>query len=177
MTKVVFETGLGILPGERVEVEQEYLDRLREKREADEVDLFRLIELGAQQEAQEASKQNTELQRVYDAIDSTFGPHLKNELEAVNKTARVSAADKKRFARFQAFCLQWGLQALPAAPQAVALHLAGEDAAHMSHIAHSISRIHRAVQMSDPCSDVLVRAMLLLAHNEVKANNPKKGDN
>lgn len=174
MTKVIFENGLGILPGEPVEVGQEYLDRLREKwaQEADEADVFRLIELGAQQEA---NKPSAELQRVYDAIDANCAPHLKNELAKENASTRVRAQHKKDFARFQEVCAKWQFPALPASPQAVAVFLAEVEADQISRFANSISVIHRALNFSDPCEDVLVRAVVRLARNE-KSNSNQKGN-
>jgi hypothetical protein len=176
MTKVIFETGLGIMPGEPVEVEQEYLDRLREKhREADEADVFRLIELGAQQEA---NKPSAELQRVYDAIDANCAPHLKNELAKENASTRVRAQHKKDFARFQEVCAKWQFPALPASPQAVAVFLAEVEAAQISRFANSISVIHRSLNFSDPVGDVLVQAILRLARTECsqeRKSDSKKG--
>jgi hypothetical protein len=176
MATVVFEHGLGILPGERVEVEQEYLDRLREKQRG-EVDataeVFRLIELGAQQEA---NKPSAELQRVYDAIDATFAPHLKNELAQENARTRVRAGHKEDFARFQECCRKWQFPALPASPQAVVLFLAEVEATQILRLANSISVIHRALNFSDPCDDVLVRALVRLARNETKSNSNQKGN-
>jgi len=120
-------------------------------------------------------------QRLKDAIDAAISVHLKDELEAVNKTARVSDKDKELFKNFQATCSRWGFEALPACPQAVAVHLAEESvhgAAHISRIARSISLIHAATQMgTEPCSDVLVKALLLRARNEEKATStPTKGE-
>src|SRR5262245_40636149 len=123
-------------------------------------------------------------QKLRDQIDAAISVHLKDELEAVNKTARVSAKDKELFKKFQATCERWGFQALPACPQAVAVHLAEESAhgaAHISRIARSISLIHAATQMGvEPCSDVLVKALLLQARNEEKGSqepqNQPKGE-
>ena len=108
-------------------------------------------------------------------------PHLKNELARENADTRVRAQHKKDFARFQEFCAKWRFPALPASPQAVALFLAGAEAAQISRFANSISVIHRALNFSDPCEDLLVRAMVRLARNEysqerkTKANSNQKG--
>src|SRR5262245_2319258 len=120
-------------------------------------------------------------QKLRDQIDAAISVHLKDELEAVNKTARVSDKDKELFKKFQATCERWGFQALPACPQAVAVHLAEEGvhgAAHMQKVARSISLIHAATQMGvDACSDVLIKAMLLQARNEErKEEKSTKGE-
>jgi hypothetical protein len=136
----------------------------------------RVIEQRAQDS--EAAKRHIEFQALCDEIDAVMSPHLKAELAEVNKAARVSEKDKERFKTFQAACERWGFQALPAAPQALAVHLAEEGvhgAGHIERIARSICRIHRALQMSDPCTDVLVRALLLQARNEERAKRGSDG--
>ena len=165
MATVVFEHGLGIMPGERVEVEQEYLDRLREKhraQEADEVDVFRLIELGAQLEA---NKPSAELQRVYDEIEAIFVPHLREEATAVNSESRIKPADKQIIEQFRDYCKRFSppLPPLPAHPAAVAAFLTSElnrGASHFRKRLNAISRIHRSLGLPDPGSDVLILALV-----------------
>ena len=118
-----------------------------------------------QQEAEEAQRE-ADLQRLYDAIDANLSPHLKAELAAENETARVTPKQKADFADFRATCTKWGMPYLPATPQAVALFLAEGDADTVLRRCKSISVIHRAVGESDPCEDVLVRAIVRQARNE-----------
>src|SRR6516162_590449 len=115
----------------------------------------------ADEEAREAA-----LQRLYDTIDANLSPHLKAELAAENETARVTPKQKADFAAFRATCTKWGMPYLPATPQAVALFLAEGDADTVLRRCKSISVIHRAVGESDPCEDVLVRAIVRQARNE-----------
>ena len=114
----------------------------------------------ADEEAREAA-----LQRLYDTIDANLSPHLKAELAAENETARVTPKQKADFAAFRTLCTEWGMPYLPAAPQAVALFLAEGDTDAVRRC-KSISVIHRAVGESDPCEDVLVRAIVRQARNE-----------
>jgi hypothetical protein len=117
----------------------------------------------------EVAKRHIEFQALCDGVDAVMAPHLKEALAEVNRTTRVSDKTKARFRRFKTTCERWGFHALPAAPQAVAVHLAEESvhgAAHIERISRSIGVVHRALQMSDPCTDVLVRALLLQARNE-----------
>ena len=126
----------------------------------------------ADEEAREAA-----LQRLYDAIDANLSPHLKAELAAENETARVTPKQKADFANFRATCTKWGMPYLPARPQAVAIFLAEGDADTVLRRCKSISVIHRAVGESDPCEDVLVRAIVRQARNEAKVNsNQEKAD-
>ena len=118
-----------------------------------------------QQEAEEAEREAA-LQRIYDAIDANLSPHLKAELAAENETARVTPKQKADFAAFRTLCTEWGMPYLPAAPQAVALFLAEGDTDTVLRRCKSISVIHRAVGESDPCEDVLVRAIVRQARNE-----------
>ena len=120
----------------------------------------------ADEEAREAA-----LQRLYDAIDANLSPHLKAELAAENETARVTPKQKADFANFRATCTKWGMPYLPARPQAVAIFLAEGDADTVLRRCKSISVIHRAVGESDPCEDVLVRAIMRQARNEAKVIN------
>src|SRR6516225_5240738 len=120
----------------------------------------------AAEEAREAA-----LQRLYDAIDANLSPHLKAELAAENETARVTPKQKADFANFRATCTKWGMPYLPARPQAVAIFLAEGDADTVLRRCKSISVIHRAVGESDPCEDVLVRAIVRQARNEAKVNS------
>src|SRR5262245_45454245 len=115
------------------------------------------------------------LQADLDGIDAALDPYLKDQLAAENAATRVTAAQKKDFERFKACCARWGLPRLPAPPQAVAVFLVEETergAAHISRLARSISTIHQAVNFSDPCKDVLVRAILRLARED-KGNSPQ----
>ena len=122
------------------------------------------------QEAEEAERE-ADLQRLYDGIDAHLSPHLKAELAAENETARVTPKQKADFAAFRAVCTEWGMPYLPAAPQAVALFLAEGDTDTVLRRCKSISVIHRAVGESDPCEDVLVRAIVRQARNETKVNS------
>src|SRR5262249_21669124 len=123
----------------------------------------------------EAAAWEADQQKLRDQIDAACAPHLKAELEIINKMARVSDKDKELFQKFRATCELWGFQALPACPQAVAVHLVHIDgAAAMARAARSITRIHMVTQMGiDPCDDCLIKAMLLQAKNEEKANQQK----
>jgi len=115
----------------------------------------------AAEEAREAA-----LQRLYDSIDANLSPHLKAELAAENETARVTPKQKADFADFRATCTKWGMPYLPAMPQAVAIFLSEGNTDTVLRRCKSISTIHRAVGESDPCEDVLVRAIVRQARNE-----------
>jgi hypothetical protein len=113
-------------------------------------------------------KYAAEVQTICDKIDAAMAPFLKNQMAAENEKARVSARAKKDFEEFKAYCAKWDppLPSLPAAPQAAAGFLAGEMEhgwAHVSRLCRSVSTVHKAVDLPDPCSDILVRGLLRLA--------------
>jgi len=157
-------------PEQRAQADREHEE---EKRQHDEE-----VKREAEVAAWEADQQ-----KLRDSIDAACFPWLKDELEAVNKVSRVSDKDKELFKKFQATCERWGFQALPACPQAVAVHLVQIDgAAAMARAARSITRIHMATQMGiDPCDDCLIKGVLLQARNEEKSSQkaslqPTKGN-
>jgi hypothetical protein len=124
-----------------------------------------------QQEA-EWNKHVTEyaakVQELCDRLDAAFAPFLKNQMAAENEKSRVSARAKKDFEEFRAYTARWEppLPHLPARPQAVAAFICGEmenGSAHVSRLCRSISTVHKAVDLADPCSDILIRGLLRLA--------------
>jgi len=121
------------------------------------------------QEAEEAEREAS-LQRLYDAIDSTFSRSLQKELAAENEVARVTSKQRADFTAFQAYCTKLGTPYLPAAPQSVAMFLVGKSehgVAHMSRLRNSIATVHKAVGFSDDCTtDILIRAIMRCAREE-----------
>jgi hypothetical protein len=140
-----------------------------ELKRAKEAETKRLAEEAA------AAQREAEIESVCDEIDAFMMPLLKTELELENAKARVSAATKKVFEKFKACCAGWGLPALPAPPQAVAVFLTDKDSkpTNVEKLAKQISLVHRAVGYPDPCEDILIRALLRQAREGRK--NPKKG--
>jgi enamine deaminase RidA (YjgF/YER057c/UK114 family) len=122
-----------------------------------------------------AAQRAAEIEATCDEIDAFMTPYLKAELELENSKARVNAATKKVFERFKACCASWGLPALPAPPQAVAVFLTDKNSklADIEKLAKQISLVHRAVGYQDPCQDILIRALLRQAREGRK--NSKKG--
>jgi hypothetical protein len=156
------DSGCGILPDFESEKFRKWWNEGSEREEQQRKE-------AAAEEAREA-----DLQRLYDAIDANLSPHLKAELAAENETARVTPKQKADFADFRATCTKWGMPYLPAMPQAVAIFLAEGDADTVLRRCKSLSVIHRAVGESDPCEDVLVRAIVRQARNETKVINSEQ---
>ena len=131
--------------------------------------------LRLQQEAA-AAERAAEIEATCDEIDAFMIPLLKTELEQENAKARMSAATRKVFERFKACCASWGLPALPAPPQAVAVFLTDKTTkpTDVERLAKQISLVHRAVGHQDPCEDILIRALLRQVREE-KKSSPKKG--
>jgi hypothetical protein len=148
------DSGCGILPDFESEEFRKWFNEADKREEQQRKE-------AAAEEAREAA-----LQRLYDTIDANLSPHLKAELAAENETARVTPKQKADFSAFRTVCTEWGMPYLPAAPQAVAVYLAEGDADTVLRRCKSISVIHRAVGESDPCEDVLVRAIVRQARNE-----------
>ena len=103
-------------------------------------------------------------QKQLDAIDKHLGESLRPELEAENKTVRVTPYNIKDFDLFKSCATEWQLGSLPAAPQMVAAFLTQQyiehGAAIIPRLRNSISVVHRACNFPDPTEDVLVRALL-----------------
>jgi hypothetical protein len=115
-------------------------------------------------EAEEAAAA-AELEALYDQIEATVLPHLREEAKAVNAESRIKPADRKIFEQFKDYCLRFDppLPALPAHPAAVAAFLTSElirGASHFMKRLNAISRIHRSLGQPDPCSDVLILALV-----------------
>jgi hypothetical protein len=133
---------------------------------------------GAKQQAEqrELERAAEEFEARCDKIEAVFALYLKDQLAAENSVARITDRQKADFARFQEYCRHWGWPDLPSVPAAVATFLARESdhhaAVHISRLRNSISTIHRAVQMPDPCEDILVRAFMRLA--QTKTTKPQK---
>jgi len=132
----------------------------------DSQEVFTLLDeaVAARNHKAETSARDTELQSRYDRIDRLVTKHLKPELEAEFERREPTAADKRRFAEFRAYCEEHGYQALPADPQPVVSYLVNEQApkgaAHVIRSRRAISRIHRAVNFPDPCNDLAVKALI-----------------
>src|SRR5262249_10476523 len=147
MATVVFETGRGILPGERVEVEQEEVNRIRERQRA------RLAEENAHE---------IEFARRCAQVDQIWGPILWKELEQ-EIAKRPSAKAKADFATWQAFAARRAWPALDAPPQAVLDFLSDQfenGPAHVSRLIRSLSAVFRAVGMPDATDDFLIKAFV-----------------
>jgi hypothetical protein len=92
--------------------------------------------------------------------------HVKADFAQLKERAE-KAATQEDFAKFRECAESFGLPSLPAPPQAVALFLAdGRNASRIAKLAKSISIVHKAVGFSDPCDDILVRALLRMAREE-----------
>jgi hypothetical protein len=129
------------------------------------------------QEALEDAKANraaawqAEIKERCHAIESILIPHLSKEIKADFAQLKERAerpTTQEDFAKFRECAESFGLPSLPAPPQAVALFLAdGRNAtSRIAKLAKSISTVHKAVGFSDPCDDILVRALLRQAREE-----------
>jgi hypothetical protein len=127
----------------------------------------------------EAAAWEAEQQRLRDEIDARCFAFLKAELEAENVATRVTAEQKKDFARFRDYVREtWQLPCLPAPAQAVAVFLMSESergAAHIVKLRNSISAVHLALGMDDPTRDILIRALVRQAKAEA-TNSKQKGN-
>jgi len=107
-----------------------------------------------------------DLQGIYDEIEATVLPHIREQAKAVNTAARITPADRKIFEAFRTYCASgWDvpLPPLPGHPAAVAAFLTtqmGHSPAHFMKCLHAISRVHVAVGLPDPAADVLLRSLV-----------------
>jgi hypothetical protein len=154
MAVTVFE-GTGILSGTH---------------DSDEID--RRIEEKRAQEAA-AAEHAADLEATLDRLEKAITVFVGNELQAEFAAQKLSDESRKRahlgaFTRFRAYCARYStpLPYLPAAPQAVAAFLATEiekGQAHLNRLCAAIATMHKRVDLPDPTTDPLVRAVVRLA--------------
>jgi len=152
MTTIVLD-GKGILSGtiDFAEIE---------KREAEE----RALQAASAErlEAQEATQHQ---------IEGVMLDYLRDEIaeELAEQKPTTNARDRMNFLRFKAYCAKLDLPHLPASPQMVAAFLTTEldkGRPHLNRLIKSISTTHHKADLPDPCTDLLVRALLRLAIDE-----------
>jgi hypothetical protein len=155
MTTIVLD-GKGILSGtiDFAEIE---------KREAEERAL--------QQAAAERTADQEALQRqIEGAMLENLREEIQEELQDQKKARTgMNARDRMNFLRFKAYCAKLDLPHLPASPQMVAAFLTTEldkGRPHLNRLIKSISTTHHKADLPDPCTDLLVRALLRLAIDE-----------
>jgi hypothetical protein len=154
-------------PEERVR--QELAFEERRKREAQEAT-----------KAAKAAAWQAKVQATCQYVESLMLPKLVEQVKADFAQLKERAqrpSTQEDFAKFRECAESFGLPSLPAPPQAVALFLAdGRNAtSRFAKLAKSISTIHRAVGFTDPCDDILVRALLRQAREE-EATHEQKGN-
>jgi hypothetical protein len=132
----------------------------------------------AQQQADE--QYAADLQARYDSIESDFVPILKAEIAAENQTTRVTARNRKDFAKFKQWCEEADYPYLPADPAPVLEFLGGQveyGSQYVARLVNAIDTLHVATGFSSPCGYVLIRALLRLLRNEKDQNNkPQQKD-
>ena len=166
MTTVSF-SGTGILSGAH---DPEEIDR---RIEEDRRKASASAELAAEREA------------TLDEIEKAITVHVGEELEAEFAAQRQSEEKRKRahlgsFLRFKEYCARYSppLPHLPAAPAAIAAFLTSEmekGQGHLNRLCAAIAVMHKRVDLPDPTSDPLVRAVVRLAHKDKSsppADNP-----
>jgi hypothetical protein len=100
--------------------------------------------------------------------------YLRDEIadELQDQKKKSSGSDKRSredFKRFREHCARLDLPALPASPQVVAAFLTSEihlGRPHLRRLIKAISSTHARCDLHDPCSDLLVRALLRLASDQ-----------
>jgi hypothetical protein len=150
-----FAEGTGILGGEH---------------DSDEID--RRIAEDRRKEA-EAAEHAAELEATLDRIEKAITVYVGEELQAEFAAQRQSEESRKRahlgaFLRFKQYCARYStpLPHLPAAPAAIAAFLATEiekGQGHLNRLCAAIALMHKRVDLPDPTTDPLIRAVIRLA--------------
>ena len=166
MTTVTF-TGTGILAGTH---------------DPDEID--RRIEED-RRKASAAAELAAERQATLDEIEKAITVYVADELQTEFAERKQSEDKKKRahlgsFLKFKEYCARYTppLPHLPAAPAAIAAFLTSEmdkGQGHLNRLCAAIAVMHKRVDLPDPTSDPLVRAVVRLAHKDKSsppADNP-----
>jgi len=113
----------------------------------------------------ESEQYASECQATYDALEAMFIGHVREEAKAVNATTRIRPADQKIFSDFKEYCSTWDppLPPLPAHPASVAAFVCkdlAQGTTHFMKYLNAISRVHLAVGLPDPTTDVLIQSLV-----------------
>jgi hypothetical protein len=141
--------------------------------DSDEID--RCIEEDRRKEAA-AAEYEAELEATLDRIEKAITVYVGDELQAEFAAQRQSEESRKRahlgaFLRFKQYCTNFStpLPHLPAAPAAIAAFLSTEIAkgqSHLNRLCAAIALMHKRVDLPDPTTDPLIRAVVRLAHKD-----------
>jgi hypothetical protein len=123
-----------------------------------------------------AAEYAAELEATLDQIEKAITVYVADELQAEFAEQRKSEESRKRahlgaFNRFKTYCTRFStpLPYLPAAPAAIAAFLTTEMAkgqAHLNRLCAAIAVMHKRVDLPDPTTDPLIRAVVRLAHKD-----------
>jgi hypothetical protein len=126
--------------------------------------------------ASEAAEVAAKREAILDHIEKEITVYVGDELQAEFAAQRQSDETKKRmhlgaFVRFREYCAGYStpLPHLPAAPAAIAAFLTTEMSkgqAHLNKLCAAIAVMHKRVDLTDPTTDPLVRAVVRLAHKD-----------
>lgn len=153
MTKITLP-GTGILSGE---YDSDEIAKTREEE--------RKLEAAA---AQQRAEQEETLNQLEADLTKPLREELAKEIADRKLDADTLARYRETFTRFKAFCQRWGIPHLPAPPQIVVAFLASEinlGKDHIQDLARTVSRVHKTADLTDPCDDPLVRAVIRLAND------------
>jgi hypothetical protein len=141
----------------------------------DSDEIARRAEEERQKEAA-AAEFAAEREATLDRLEKAISVYVGDELQAEFAAQRQSEEARKRaylgaFNRFRQYCARYStpLPHLPAAPAAIAAFLVSEmekGQAHLNRLCAAIAVMHKRVDMPDPTSDPLVRAVVRLAHKD-----------
>jgi hypothetical protein len=123
-----------------------------------------------------AAEYAADLEELLDRIEKAITVYVADELQAEFAEQRKCEETRKRahlgaFLRFKQYCARYStpLPYLPAAPAAIAAFLTTEMAkgqAHLNRLCAAIAVMHKRVDMPDPTTDPLIRAVVRLAHKD-----------
>jgi hypothetical protein len=123
-----------------------------------------------------AAEYAAELDATLDRIEKAITIYVGDELQAEFAAQRQTEESRKRahlgaFLRFKNYATSYStpLPYLPAAPAAIAAFLATEiekGQAHLTRLCAAIATMHKRVDLPDPTTDPLVRAVVRLAHKD-----------
>jgi hypothetical protein len=131
------------------------------------------------EQQQRAEEYERDLRARYDSIESDFVPILQAEISAENQTTRVTARNRKDFAKFKQWCEEAGYPYLPADPAVVLEFLGGQveyGTQYVARLCNAIATLHLATGFDNPCDDVLIRSLLRLLRSEKDQTKPQQKD-
>jgi hypothetical protein len=147
---------------------------------SDSIDWAEIEKLNADERAlqQAAAQRAADQEATQRQIEGVMLEHLRDEISEElkeQKPTEMSAQGRMDVLCLKGYAATLDLPHLPASPATVAAFLTSEihhGRPHLNRLVKSISAAHHKADLPDPCTDLLVRALLRLAVEQPTTDKP-----